>query len=675
MLNQTVDPDYYYHVAISKQILEQGIPHSVPQATGIGWNILFSDKEFLFHQFSALFYYFLGEKGIQILPFVISAATALVMAWRSLKRLPLQYALLPFLIIAADPYFIRRMMMVRPQVLAIFFFTLLLYGLLSRRKFLVLIATILFTLSYHALQIPVLVLIAGLLTLNSKDVERRNCLAALGLGLVSGVLINPYFPGNLTIIPQIFDIVLGAQNKADLRYGAEIYPWQSNILLNYSLITFAILSFSLYCLGALKARQQESAEYRDQKMLVLLAFIFFAVSCMTPRGREYLIPCVFFLSIFAIEQRHELTRVFKSSKVPLAIITFVICVLAQFFLIHKEYSILTSGTDASKEMFALLDKIPADEKAHVFNCNWSHTPYIMYKRPQLTFVDIMDPSFLLREAKPLHQAREDFMKMKFTDPYFVTRHIFKAKYFVCDAAATNELFDKDPRFIRLYPENPVKMSQTTMALFMLPEQDHYRHFVTHYLYQVGQKESSANSNWRSIQAALPVSPDKNVPLQPIDYFDFKLILGKNELVQTVFSGSNGNEATLSCVTVQPDPSEMQKYQGAEYFGVGGGPNLRVWLNETPLFESRGEPEYATNIHTLIPLPHALTTKDHLKVMVCPGVTAKFYGVSLSFFTSNEINKLCEEKGSPDTLSQRSQLKWTYKGDSAKTCLANLAAKR
>ena len=78
MFDQMSDPDYYYHVAISRHILENGVPHTLPQVKGIGWDVLFSDKEFLYHQFTTLFYALFGEFGLRLLPFVLTGCTFLV---------------------------------------------------------------------------------------------------------------------------------------------------------------------------------------------------------------------------------------------------------------------------------------------------------------------------------------------------------------------------------------------------------------------------------------------------------------------------------------------------------------------------------------------------------------------------------------------------------------------
>jgi len=668
MLDQTTDPDYYYHVAMSRYILEHGVPHTLPQVKGTGWDVLFSDKEFLFHQFTTLFYWLFGEIGLRILPVVISTGTMFICLLEALRRLPRKYFFIPFAIFVSEPYFLRRICMVRPQVLAVFFFTLLIYGLLRRKKYLVGLAAAGFTLSYHALQIPLMVLAAGVFSHSARDDERKKCLIALTLGLVVGILVNPYFPGNLMIIPQIFEIVLGA-HVGDLPYGAEIYPWKANYVLNYSLVTFLLCGFALYTLGNAKGKNEESVN--DHKMLLVLAGLFYAVNCLTPRGREYLVPCLFFLAVFAIENRARFQVWWKPIKVPF-FAALAVAVAAQLLLVKTDYGFL-KRKDAPPPLVEVMSHVPVTATGHVLNCNWSDSPFIFYTRPNLTFLDIMDPSFLVREAKPLHEARVDFVKGKFADPYFSAKYIFQANYVLCGDNEANLRLDRDPRFRRLYPATPVKNQTTSFALFEVKDESSRSPFVNHFAYRL---RGGTDADWKDITPVMKRGNDE----QKIDYFDFNRTFNKNILVEndkeTVNEdGRKIETGSINCIEVKPAPQEIAAHAGAELVGLGGGPNLRAWLNNQPLFESYGEPATAAMIHTLIPLPKPLTARDELKILVCPGVKSTFYGTAVSFFTRATVDHICEEKGSVDQLSHRSALAWAFKGDSVKTCLGTMAARR
>ena len=61
------DPDRYYHFALSRDMVASGqvFLRSVPQVEDLGWGELFVDKEFLFHQLTALGYRIAGDGGVE----------------------------------------------------------------------------------------------------------------------------------------------------------------------------------------------------------------------------------------------------------------------------------------------------------------------------------------------------------------------------------------------------------------------------------------------------------------------------------------------------------------------------------------------------------------------------------------------------------------------------------
>src|SRR4051794_35267116 len=55
------DPDRYYHIAVSREISERGVIHTLPQVEGLRWNEYFPDKEFLYHAVTGSAYRLGGE--------------------------------------------------------------------------------------------------------------------------------------------------------------------------------------------------------------------------------------------------------------------------------------------------------------------------------------------------------------------------------------------------------------------------------------------------------------------------------------------------------------------------------------------------------------------------------------------------------------------------------------
>jgi hypothetical protein len=656
MLEQMSDPDYYYHVALSREIVTNGFPDTLPQAKDIGWDILFTDKEFLFHVITSYLYSLFGEAGVRATPLIASAITGLALTFRSIRVIGIKLFWLPLLIIALDPYFLRRMIMVRPQVLATLFFVLLLYGFIAKKKYLVVISAALFALSYHALQIPLLVIVASLFTALVILPSHAKYAVYCFLGLVVGSLIHPYFPGNLTILPQIVNIVLDTQTTSSLAYGGEIYPWKTNYFLKLSILPLFSIGFGFLCMG--RASQDIATTKDDSSNLTFLSVLcclLLAVSFLTPRGRDYLVPASVLLFI----------EVFRHIPVATSVLT-ILFTITQFLLVRTEYKNLMASPEhkTRDNTHAALLTIPEKEKDHVLNCNWSHSPFIYYYRPDLSFVDILDPSFLYLNNRPLHDARMDLINGKAPDQRLIVHDIFKAKYVLCDSADLNLSLDRDPHFERLFPKTPVSYERESVAVFKIKEQTVDPHYVRQFEYRL---PNDPETRWTPVNAEVP-RPGQE-PLAT-SYLNFFQRLPKDVLLE---KSADKTSAQANCIFVRPHAEELSKAIGSQYVILGGGPNLRLWQNKDALFESSGESTRNSAGDVIVPLIKPLKNTDSLVTMVCPGVNSAYFGITMSFWTGQQITETCSTKKLQENGSADQSSTWIYKGVQEKTCLGPLAA--
>ncbi|MCC6137568.1 MAG: hypothetical protein IT287_02980 [Bdellovibrionaceae bacterium] len=653
MLDQMSDPDYFYHVALSKQIMTSGFPETVPQVKDIGWDVLFTDKEYLYHVITTLFYSLFGEAGIRATSLIFLAISTCVIFFQSVKNLGWRLFWVPFTIIALDPYFLRRMIMVRPQTLAVMLFVFLLVGFVTKRKYVVLFSSLLFALSYHGLQVPGLLIAASLFTSFVVSPGHIKYAAFCAMGLIAGCLLNPYFPGNLTFLSQITNIVRDTTGAATLQYGGEIYPWVTSEYLNYSFISGAVLALAFSAMGTVGDSQRES-DKDDHSLLMFLTVsfcLFLAVSMLTPRGREYLIPTGALLIIQVL--RH-------SPVTGTALVTLMAVV--QFFSIQSRFNILFApgSKEGLAEMFAALDKIPDDDKSHMLNCNWSHAPFIIYKKPNVTFVDIMDPSFLYLANRSLHDARTDMMNGKFPDSRFIMNDVFKAKYMLCENFKVNSAFDMDPHFERLYPETPISKSTSPIALFKLKESSMLPNFQREFLYSL----PTSRDQWLPLTAEIKGAKET----LPTSYLNFLLQLPKDTLVAKT---KDEKERVANCLFLKP--KDLAAHIGSEYIGIGGGPNVRLWVNDEALFENNGEPERLKMTDVLVPLPKPLKASDKVVAMVCPGVVQSYFGITMSFWTAPQMQTVCEPRDLKIETTE-APTEWKFKGSQEKNCMAPIASR-
>ena len=154
------DPDRYYHFALSREMVRSGrlFLRQVPQVTGLGWDRYFPDKEFLFHQVTALAYRFGGDQGVILAVWLVALAASLTLYFFAASRAGPWAALLLVGVFFGSPMLMARLLLVRPHVLAILWFVLMLIGALRRAPWLLGLSICLFCLSYHAFFIPLAVL-------------------------------------------------------------------------------------------------------------------------------------------------------------------------------------------------------------------------------------------------------------------------------------------------------------------------------------------------------------------------------------------------------------------------------------------------------------------------------------------------------------------------------------
>lgn len=656
MLEQMTDPDYYYHVALSQQIATQGFPETVPQVKGIGWDVLFTDKEYLYHVITRFFYSFFGEAGLRATPLVFGAISTIIITFQAIKNLGLRIFWVPLVFILLEPYFLRRMVMVRPQTLAVLLFIVILVAFINQRKYLLLIASAFFSLSYHGLQIPGFLIAAAFFTALVSNTQYMKLSLFCMAGLIIGSLVHPYFPGNVTILKQIVDIVFDiASNNAtngSVQYGGELMPWNTPKWLNHSLLPGLILVLGFFCIGSL-SQSPKTDQKEDHALLMFLSvsFCFFlAASLLMPRGQEYLIPTGALLLIQILKH------------IPVSATALVACFsIAQFVVVKPEYRLMFSQPENVQKVnmiFSALDTLPKDESAHVLNCNWSHSPYLMYKRPLMSFVDILDPSFLVLANPSLHAAREDMKKGEVSDLHFLMKHVFKAKYMFCDDKKINADFDKDPHFQRVFPDVPISQSKTTHAIFKLKDSDLLKNFERSFNYSLPTARTQKKSivaEFKTPQTAYATS-----------YLNFRQLLDKNELGH---QGEDQAEHVANCVFVEPQ--DLTPHVGSHFVGFGGGPNVRAWLNGKPLYQNVGEAEAVASVDALVPLAEPLKKSDHLEVMVCPGIKKPFFGITLSFWSHAEIQSLC---ASSQNSSSDQEVLWPFEGLVQKTCIGPIASK-
>ncbi len=658
------DPDRYYHFAISRETAQAGQLYldTVPQVVGLHWNKYFPDKEFLFHQLTLAGYKIGGDHGVAIAVLGVGVAVIVLLFLIAAEILSPWLAFLSAGIALCAPVLLFRLFLLRPHTLGIFTFLLVQWGLFSRRRYLLFGGAALFALSYHAFYLvlaSIFLSLAAHALLDRKNWREQVRFHLWGIGgLAAGILLNPYFPSNIIQGWQIAKITsLVTDPHLKLAFGEELYPITSNIFLVrfFYPILVCLISGAIWIRNWSLRIQMKTAAIHLYSLLSL--GIFLVLCAQSPRAGEYAIPAASLAFIFVL--REPLLK--KTSGRIAAGILFIAALIILIQTYRNQFrfydqNIVTSNLNAA----TIIPVTKNNPHPMVYNCEWDRTPYLFYGRPEAKFLDLLDPSLLVIKNRPAAGVRELLKKGLVPDVRHLVSDGFHAQYVYCYSQNPVDQMRKDPSFRQLYP---YKKEQVIAG-----------HWMTH-VFQVipgVPPQFTRVFSWTEWKNA---SPDNYGVLTPKSAKANRRGIARLESTEYLNLGSELQQGdippgTARCATVSP--RDIKTHLGAQYIGLGGGRNLRLWLNGKLLYASRKAFETVRTVQTLVSIP-PLKSTDQIELAVCSGGLTPYWGVSLSFWTKGHLAKLCKEKANDhDPLEPPHRTTALYGQDPQETCIGPIA---
>jgi len=442
------DADRYFHFAISRAAIEQGkFINSLPQVEFLGWGEYFPDKEFLFHIITSTAYRIGSEHAIIITLTGIAISIIFISFYMGNLIIGVsKAAFLIFLFFLGSPLFMLRLTYIRPHVLAIFLFSFFCFAFIKKNKFFSFLSLLLFSLSYHAFYIPIFFLFCIVLVLVLKKEQEffpSYLLWAIS-GLLIGILINPYFPSNLIMGIEHALIALRGEDYAKLAFGQELIPQELGFSLR-NFLPYGILLFSAPLLFRKKTPSLELCTF------FLVSVIFWVLFFKSPRAIEYAIPSSLILFFY-------LWKELPQNKKIINLLFFSALIqstnIYSYYIESKTINSVIPLLNFEKENVQAIQSIPKKNKMEtLYHCNWSIGSYILYYRPDLHFIDILDPSFLLRKNKEIFAARELLNNGRIANPDKILRELFHANYVICDNPLLVKQLSKSKNWTLLYKGN------------------------------------------------------------------------------------------------------------------------------------------------------------------------------------------------------------------------------
>lgn len=643
------DPDRYFHLAIAREVASHGIVDKLPQAEDVGWGRGYPNGYFLFSLFTGAAYRLAGASGALGVPPLLAILLLISIYAFACRWVRPGLAAWIVLLGLLCPDFATRLTVLRPHLLAVLFGTWLTIAAYYRKTFWVALLSALFALTYHAFYVPIL--LVGAMTAVELALRRRLpamfWASLVGVGL--GIVVNPTFPLHLRMLRVSLGAAFGVAVDAS-EASAETLPLTAAALV--SAFGFFLLFLSV---GSRDLWRSRSAmrEHAAPLGLIAAAFVLWGLCLISARSAEYALP-VSLLAIPVLVASH------RSRSAVTSFLWFlpVILILPTSAVYLKAVARLPVFLE--REALARIPASAAGKK--IFNCDWQSGAYILHDRPDLRFVDLLDAHYLATEKPAAHAARLALKSGGTSYAYGVIRYLFGSDYVLCRHPSLISQFESDPHFRRLFPDHPVTQTSPGPYVYELAERP-LPNFLTRY-----EAALLPITDNREYARLLPTGDRAWRPVASHPAFEQPLadLLGWRN-AQGAAAMRNGFTDVV-CTAVRPAPAMLKNFVGATAIGVGGGPRIRLWWNDTPLYVSHRSPDLPRLVNDYVGLPRPWRETDRLAAVVCSRGDFQYSGFALSFWRDGDLRKLCEQREARNRIAQDG-LSWKYLGNGSDGCQA------
>lgn len=451
-----VGTDGYYHARMGYLMRHEGL---TPEFDWLPLTILnddaFYDHHLLYHLYLSLFAVrdpvFDGGLAMTLgikLASVIMPALAFTAIWWLLRSLKVRWAAVWTIgLLAVSEAFLYRMSMPRAQSASLLVLTMGLYALFKRRYWLLLPLGFVYVWLYNAF--PLLLLLAGTYVVATWLTEQRLAWQALlfpVLGITLGLILNPYFPQNVTfiinhLVPKIGD--------SSTQVGNEWYPYRS-----WTLVENSGFALGAFLLGTLAWSWRKERIDRVGLTLFLLTALFGLLLFHSRRFVEYF-PA--FAWLFAVVGCSGLFEAWmqgrKRSLLPApAILALILLVPLVLTVSQARASVAGSKPADQYAQAAIWLADNAEPGAMIFQTDWDDFPRLFFYNDRSIYTVGLDPTYMELYDQDLFDEWRAVTRGEVDQPGQVIRDRFGASYVFTDLDH-HEFLDqagRDPLLEELY---------------------------------------------------------------------------------------------------------------------------------------------------------------------------------------------------------------------------------
>jgi hypothetical protein len=375
---------------------------------------------------------------------VLLAALPFLAVWWLLRgqgvRQPILWTLA---LLALSEPFLTRLSMPRAQSASLFVLVLGLHWLLRGHYRRLLPLGVVYVWLYDAF--PLLLLLAGVYFVVAALTERRLLWPALlypAAGIAIGLVINPYFPHNLTFIAHHLLAKMG--DGAAVPVGSEWYPYDTWMLVLNSGLALALWLGTMLWLNW-RGQRLDARQWT----LCLLTAVFALMLFRSRRFIEYFPAFVLIFAALSIGTGHKFMRTWAGTgrtmntdfyprisafiRVPLKPVLVACLVLLVLFNVRAARTAVADSYPADQYASAALWlRAYSEPDSMIFQTDWDDFTRLFFYHSNGRYTVGLDPTFMARHDPALYAAWVQLTRGEATQAGAVIRDKFHADYVFSD---------------------------------------------------------------------------------------------------------------------------------------------------------------------------------------------------------------------------------------------------
>lgn len=482
-----LDPDSFYHLKMAKLIAENHGP--IINFPWLQYTVLknyYVDHHLLYHVMAIPFIKIFGDFiGFKLYTAILSTFFILL-SYAIFKKYRIKFAEIFILIMVFAPAFLFRISLAKASAFSLIFLFSGIYGIFKKKYWLLFIISFFYVWAYGGFLLILVMagiyvfadacrkaFLSGLVGCKNKlfgffrqlvNTEDLKIIIAILLGNALGLIINPYFPQNLSFYWQQI-IQIGLINyRGPVNVGGEWYPYPPLELLGDmgAVLIFAVIGFTIFFVFY-KKQKTESIFF------LITSLFFLALTLKSKRYVEYFVPFLVYFSAFATTfglQGINIREFFASikdkgrgfSKLFTAAIIYLVIIIPLIMIKDAYITRQSFEGGISFQRFAGISRY-LEEKTRqgdiIMHTSWDDFPMLFYYNSKDYYIIGLDPTFMYKYNPDLYNLYADITMAKKSDHlYPEIKENFKASFFIVNSG--REMLEKnlqsDGNFIKVYED-------------------------------------------------------------------------------------------------------------------------------------------------------------------------------------------------------------------------------